>query len=167
MPGLGFRYDTDPRWPQPNPTGLEGVFESFTPPHYKDLRDAERNANSDLAARSTRVPGPWKDSPTARKSAQVHDERFKRLIAVQAQYMFDTFGKFPATVPSVYILMYLQGTARVLRQAVQARCLFADARPASCALARRRPSGMTLRAAVSARARGSPNAAPRPRRLRR
>jgi hypothetical protein len=22
--------------------------------------------------------------------------------------MFDTFGKFPATVPSVYILMYLQ-----------------------------------------------------------
>ena len=84
------------------------MFESFTPPHYKDLRDAERNANSDLAARSTRVPGPWKDSPTARKSAQVHDERFKRLIAVQAQYMFDTFGKFPATVPSVYILMYLQ-----------------------------------------------------------
>jgi hypothetical protein len=30
VPGLGFRYDTDPRWPQPNPTGLEGVFESFS-----------------------------------------------------------------------------------------------------------------------------------------
>ena len=39
------------------------------------------------------------------KSAQVLDERFKRLIAVQAQYIFDTFGKFPATVPSVYILL--------------------------------------------------------------
>jgi len=104
--------------------------------HKKQIR---KLSNSDLAARSTRVPGPWKDSPTARKSAQVHDERFKRLIAVQAQYMFDTFGKFPATVPSVYILMYLQGTAGVLRQAVQARCLFADARPASCALARGDP----------------------------
>lgn len=38
----------------------------------------------------------------------MHDERFKQLLALQAQYMFDTFGKFPATVPSVYILMYVQ-----------------------------------------------------------
>jgi len=26
VPGLGFRYDTDERWPLPNPTGLPGVF---------------------------------------------------------------------------------------------------------------------------------------------
>ena len=26
----------------------------------------------------------------------------------QAQYIFDTFGKFPATVPSMFSLMYLQ-----------------------------------------------------------
>jgi hypothetical protein len=26
-PGLGFRYDTDERWPYPNPTGLKGVME--------------------------------------------------------------------------------------------------------------------------------------------
>jgi hypothetical protein len=24
VPGLGFRYDTDERWPLPNPTGLDG-----------------------------------------------------------------------------------------------------------------------------------------------
>jgi hypothetical protein len=29
-------------------------------------------------------------------------------VALQAQYMFDVFGKFPATVPSVFVLMYLQ-----------------------------------------------------------
>ena len=66
VPGLGFRYDTDPRWPQPNPTGLEGVFEFFTPPHYKDLRDAVEA----LAKRKfgpggpfhPDTPGPWKDS---------------------------------------------------------------------------------------------------------
>jgi hypothetical protein len=112
VPGLGFRYDTDPRWPLPNPTGLKGVFESFTPPHYRDLREAVEA----LAARKfgpggpfhPETPGPWKDSPLVRSSAQIHDERFKRLVALQAQYMFDTFGKFPATVPSVYILMYLQ-----------------------------------------------------------
>ena len=35
VPGLGFRYDTDERWPLPNPTGLEGVFEGYCPPHYR------------------------------------------------------------------------------------------------------------------------------------
>lgn len=112
VPGLGFRYDTDPRWPQPNPTGLEGVFTAFTPPHYNDLREAVEA----LVVRkfgpggpfNPETPGPWKDTPTVRASAQLHDERFKRLIALQAQYMYDTFGKFPATIPSVYILMYLQ-----------------------------------------------------------
>jgi hypothetical protein len=41
-------------------------------------------------------------------SAQVHDERFKACVALQAQYILDTFGKFPGTVPSVFILNYLQ-----------------------------------------------------------
>jgi|SRR5215216_5402819 hypothetical protein len=40
VPGLGFRYDTDERWSLPNPTGLQGVFEGYCPPHYKNMRDA-------------------------------------------------------------------------------------------------------------------------------
>ena len=40
VPGLGFRYDADERWPLPNPTGLPGVFEGFCPPHYPDMRSA-------------------------------------------------------------------------------------------------------------------------------
>src|ERR671926_102360 len=40
VPGLGFRFDTDERWPLPNPTGLEGVFEGFCPPHYPTMRAA-------------------------------------------------------------------------------------------------------------------------------
>ena len=31
VPGLGFRYDEDERWPMPNPTGLPGVFEALLP----------------------------------------------------------------------------------------------------------------------------------------
>jgi hypothetical protein len=38
----------------------------------------------------------------------VHDERFKECVAFQAQYLYDTFGKFPATVPSMFLIMYLQ-----------------------------------------------------------
>ena len=40
VPGLGFRYDTEERWPYPQVTGLPGVMEGFCPPHYADMRAA-------------------------------------------------------------------------------------------------------------------------------
>ena len=43
-----------------------------------------------------------------RFAAQVHDERFRDCVALQTQYVYDTFGKFPGTVPSVFLIMYLQ-----------------------------------------------------------
>lgn len=112
VPGLGFRYDKDPRWALPNPTGLPGVFEAFCPPAYPDMHAAmdalcERKFGPGGPFHPD-TPGPWKDSPQVRSSAQFHDPRFRECVALQAQYMFDTFGKFPATVPSVLILMYLQ-----------------------------------------------------------
>ncbi|MBU8919127.1 hypothetical protein BGM25_24090 [Bacillus sp. FJAT-29953] len=112
VPGLGFRYDTDERWAIPNPTGLEGVFTSYTPPHYPTMRDAvdalvERKFGKD-GPFHPETKGIWKNPSIVRSSAQVHDDEFKEIIALQAQYMYDTFGKFPATVPSVYSLMYLQ-----------------------------------------------------------
>jgi hypothetical protein len=112
VPGLGFRFDSDPRWALPNPTGLEGVFTGYTPPHFADMFAA----TDALIQRKfgpggpfhPHTPGPWNDSPRVRSSAAFHDARFRECVALQAQYMFDTFGKFPATIPSIYILMYLQ-----------------------------------------------------------
>ena len=43
-----------------------------------------------------------------RSSAQVHSKEFKECIALQAQYIYDRFGKFPGTVPTIFSLMYLQ-----------------------------------------------------------
>lgn len=54
------------------------------------------------------APGPWKDSAGVRSSAQVHSEEFRHCVALQAQYVFDTFGKFPGTVPSIFLITYLQ-----------------------------------------------------------
>lgn len=111
-PGLGFRYDTDPRWPVPNPTGLAGVFEAYTPPHYPDLRAAVeafvRRKYGPGGPYHRETPGPWRDSPGVRSSALVHDEHFKEAVATIAQYTYDTFGKFPGTVPSVLVRTYLQ-----------------------------------------------------------
>jgi len=112
VPGLGFRSDSDPRWAMPNPTGLEGVFESFTPPHFPDMRSAveavvERKFGPG-GPYHPGTPGPWKDSPGVRGAALRYDERVVDLVARQAGYIYDTFGKFPGTVPSVFISLYLQ-----------------------------------------------------------
>jgi hypothetical protein len=112
VPGLGFRYDTDARWSTPNPTGREGVFAAFCPPHHPDMAAA-------VAAFAERkfgpggpfhrdTPGAWSDSPGVRGSAEVHDQAFKACVSLQAQYIFDTFGKFPGTVPTLFIMNYVQ-----------------------------------------------------------
>jgi hypothetical protein len=112
VPGLGFRYDEDERWPYPNPTGLEGVMEGYCPPHYPNMRAAveavcERKFGPGGPFHPD-TPGPWKDSSKVRSAAQVHDERFRDCVALQTQYVYDTFGKFPGTVPSMFLIMYLQ-----------------------------------------------------------
>ena len=112
VPGLGFRYDEDERWSTPNPTGRQGVFEAYCPPHYRDMAAAvdafaERKFGPG-GPFNPETPGAWGDSPGFRASAQVHDDDFKACVALQAQYILDTFGKFPGTVPSVFIMNYVQ-----------------------------------------------------------
>lgn len=111
-PGLGFRYDTDPRWPYPNPTGLEGVMEGCCPPNHPDMRAAVEALCACKFGPGgpfhPDTPGPWQDSPRVRSAARVHDEQFRECVALQAQYVYDTFEKFPGTVPSMFLIMYLQ-----------------------------------------------------------
>jgi hypothetical protein len=112
VPGLGFRYDTDERWSIPNPTGLAGVFEGYCPPHYADMRAAvEAFAGRKFGPGGPfhpDTPGAWSESARVRGSAQVHSQEFKECVALMAQGVFDRFGKFPGTVPSIFCLMYLQ-----------------------------------------------------------
>jgi len=102
----------DERWPTPNPTGREGVFAAYCPPHYPDMAAAvEAFAERKFGPGGPLhpgTPGAWTDSPRVRGSAQIHDQAFKACVARQAQYVFDTFGKFPGTVPSVFIMNYVQ-----------------------------------------------------------
>jgi hypothetical protein len=110
--GLGFRYDVDPRWPIPNPTGREGVFEGFCPPHYASMRAA---VEAFVARKygpggpfNPATPGLWRESAMVRGGANPHDEQLIECVALMAQYIFDRFGKFPASVPSVLVKTVLQ-----------------------------------------------------------
>lgn len=112
VPGLGFHAAADDRWPLPNVTGLPGVFEGYCPPHFPNMRAAVEA----LVQRkfgpggpfSSDTPGPWRESARVRGSAQVHSEEFKDCVTLMAQYIYDRFGKFPGTVPSIFVLTYLQ-----------------------------------------------------------
>jgi len=86
VPGLGFRYDTDERWSTPNPTGRQGVFEAYCPPHHHDMAAAveafTRRKFGPGGPFNPATPGAWTDSPGVRGSAQVHDETFKACVAL-------------------------------------------------------------------------------------
>lgn len=112
MPGLGFRFDTNPRWSIPNATGLPGVFEGFCPPHYPDMRAATeavvQRKFGPGGPFNAQTAGPYKENARVRGAGKVHDDAFKDCVATMAQYVFDRFGKFPGTVPSMFVLTYLQ-----------------------------------------------------------
>lgn len=112
MPGLGFSFSTDPRWPVPNATGLPGVFEGYCPPHYADMRAATeavvRRKFGPGGPFHADTPGPYRENARVRGAAKVHDPQFVDCVVTMAQYIYDTFGRFPATVPTMQVLMYLQ-----------------------------------------------------------
>jgi hypothetical protein len=113
VPGLGFRFDHDEeRYALPNPTGLEGVFEAFCPPHHPDMAAAvEAFAERKFGpggVYNPETPGAWKESDRIRGAAQPYGEDFKACVAHQSQYVYDTFGKFPGTVPTLFIMNYVQ-----------------------------------------------------------
>ena len=112
VPGLGFRFDMPPGNPLPHVTGRSGVFEGHCPPHFKTMRDAVEA----VVARkfgpqgpfNSATDGPYKKTETIRKSGAPIDEAFVDCVSTMAQYVFDEFGRFPATVPAIFVLMYLQ-----------------------------------------------------------
>ncbi|MCP5119958.1 MAG: hypothetical protein GY953_54870, partial [bacterium] len=112
VPGLGFHFETDQRWPLPNVTGLPGVFEGHCPPHYSDIRDAvEAVINKKFGSGgpyNSQTPGPYKENPRVRGAAAKHGSQFRDCVTTMAQYTYDQFGKLPATIPSIFAFLYLQ-----------------------------------------------------------
>ena len=98
VPGLRFRYDEDERWSMPNPTGRDGVFAAFTPPHFPTCaRRSMHSANESSGPADPSIPirQGRGSSPRVRAAAASHPEPFRRLVATQAQYVYDTFGNGP------------------------------------------------------------------------
>ncbi len=112
VPGLGFRFDMIKDQPLPFVTGREGILEGHCQPHFKDMRAAvesvvQRKFGAD-GPFNEKTKGPYKETDAIRKSAAPINDEFIDCVATMAQYVQDTFGRFPATVPAIMTLMYLQ-----------------------------------------------------------
>ena len=112
VPGLGFRHHLLPGRPLPVVTGLPGVFEGHCPPHFPDIRAAVEAA---IARKfgpggpfDPATPGPYRDTAAVRGAGRPHDPAFVDCVTLMADYVHTTFGRFPATVPAIFVMMVLQ-----------------------------------------------------------
>jgi hypothetical protein len=111
--GLGFRFEKPrkrialPRpYPSavPNPVGLDGVLQSYTPPYFKDTDAAidavlaEKYGPSGLYSKpATAAPGMKPESAAAfvREAPHVDPEVIEVVRAI-CRYIWKTYGRFPA-----------------------------------------------------------------------
>ncbi len=110
--GLGFRFHKDSRWAVPNPVGLAGVYEAYCPPMYPDMESAVQ-AYIDLrfAQGGTYDPttaGPFRNNAEIKRAAERPAPELVQAVVAVADYLYKQYGKFPATVLSIFVRYYTQ-----------------------------------------------------------
>ena len=110
--GLGFRFRQDERWTLPDPVGLDGHFETLGPPYQATMREAvqvfaDRKFGPGGAFDSTRA-GAFRDTAGVKQSVTPYSEEFLDCMGVMAQYLQDTYGKFPTVAPRTLLAGYVQ-----------------------------------------------------------
>lgn len=112
VPGFGFRFDRREGWLQPNPIGLDGYFEPLIPPYVPNMHvAAQRFAERKFGPGGNHTPerpGPYRDNGRVKSQTDRYSPAFVRYLGTLAQDIYDTYGKFPGTQPSVGIAAYTQ-----------------------------------------------------------
>ena len=112
VPGLGFHFDMIEGKPLPHITGRAGVLEAHTPPHFASMRAAvDAVVTRKFGPRGPFNPGtdgPYRDNAGIRGAAAPMGEESVGCVALMAEYLYAEFGRYPATVPAIHTLMYLQ-----------------------------------------------------------
>ena len=111
IPGLGFDFERKEGWGVPNPVGIEGLYECYGPPFHADMRAATESLLDKKygpgGTYDSNTPGPFQDSNMKGQASRPNDAIVDCVVEV-AQYIYDTYGKFPGTVPSIFVRYYVQ-----------------------------------------------------------
>jgi len=110
--GLGFKFETNPKWGVPNPVGLDGVYQGYCPPYFPDMRAAVQ-AYLDLkfakgGTYDPTSPGPFRDNAAIKGATVPPEPELVEAVVAIADYIYTTHGKFPGTVPTIFTRFYTQ-----------------------------------------------------------
>jgi len=112
--GLGFRFVTPKDDPLPNPVGLDGYFEAFCPPYYKDMDAAVEAAVKgmgekldDWERRGMVLPHKVSNEEFEKAVPGVSDEGIECVKDI-CRYMYEEYGKFPAHNDTMHLLYFIQ-----------------------------------------------------------
>ena len=114
--GLGFRFESNPKDPAgfSVPVGIDGGFESYRPPYYKNMDAAvdaivarKFGANGTFNPFSDKL-APYKNRADFLRQIPRTPEKSIEITKETCRYVWETFGTFPAVVPPMALLYYIQ-----------------------------------------------------------
>lgn len=112
VPGFGFTFTRRKGWLQAVPLGRAGAFEPLVPPFVPDMQEAVRRFVDRKFGRGgvhdPARPGPYRDNGGIKARTDRYSEGFVRYLGTLAQDIYETFGRFPATQPSVGVGPFTQ-----------------------------------------------------------
>ena len=119
--GLGFRmHKPEKEWhqwppipaPLPNPVGIDGVLQAMCPPYIKSMNEAvdsvldEKYGNQGTyrdVAQFARVYRKVSDAEKYLQHAQHYSAKTVEYVKVICNYIYDTYGRFPAHVDAFHL----------------------------------------------------------------
>jgi len=112
IPGLGFRFVWREDWTFPDPIGLDGFYESVCPPYVADMYEAAHKlAQRKFGAGGTYDPqsgGPFIRNSEIMVTVKPYSQAQIDCIGEMAQYIYSTYGRFPARFPTMLTRIYAQ-----------------------------------------------------------
>ncbi len=118
LQSLGFRYNEAKEGSGAllnlNPVGLDGVFGSYQPPYYKTMDDAvdafieKKFGSGGIFTSDYSGIVPYKDWKKVQPGYPVPSKQVIQIVKDYCNYIFDTFGRFPATFDTIVMPEWLQ-----------------------------------------------------------
>ncbi len=110
--GLGFRFVKRADWTMPNPIGLDGIYESVCPPYVNDMYEAAQKLTArKFGPGGTYDPatgGPFRHSSEVKATVRPYSQAQIDCIGEMAQYIYNTYGRFPVRYPTILLRIYTQ-----------------------------------------------------------
>lgn len=112
--GLGFRFVQAKSDPFPIPVGRPGVFEAFCPPNYPNMDEAVDAAIAGAVMTMDQWEGKGMLKPHTAPNAEFDAATVQaspegiECIKDICNYIYETYGKFPATVDPIQLTLFAQ-----------------------------------------------------------